>query len=106
MTEQQSVINTRKLKTKLLWVLIAVVVINILLLQLGTGLGGNYLKNYNSMLCLAPIGYVLYGVFFALFITFIPYKELSYKRKYMIASLFTSILINLFMMIVTLFIPG
>jgi hypothetical protein len=98
--DNQQEYNTEKLIRKLLYILVAVTVIAILILLIGPGLGGNYMKSINSMLWMAPLGCIIWGFLWAALLAFIPFKGLPYKRKYLITSLFISILFNVFMCLI------
>ena len=100
MTEQQIQYDTKILKKKLTIILASIIGINIFLF--GPGFGGNYLKNYDSLLWLAPIGCILYGFMGAIFLTFIPFNRLSYRHKYLLATLFLSIIFNIGMLVIGL----
>lgn len=94
--------ETQRVKLKLTTVLLILIVCNILLLQFGPGLGGNYLKKQDSILWCAPLGCVIWGFLLGSFFAFIPYNELPYKKKYLIVSLFISIIFNLFMLVIAI----
>jgi len=91
--------NTEKAQKKLLFILIGLFVINVFLLKLGPGLGGNYMKNMDTMLWVAPFGCVIWGFLLGTILTLIPFKGLTYVRKYLITSLFISIILNLFILL-------
>jgi hypothetical protein len=91
--------NYKKTQKKLLFILGSLSVLNIILLMLGNGLGGNYMKNMDSILWLAPLGCTIWGFILGILFALCSYKELSYSKKYLIISLFISIVLNGFILL-------
>jgi hypothetical protein len=81
-------------KKKLIILLFIITLINALTFQFGPGLGGNYLKKIDSQLWTVPLGCIIWGFVLAVPLTLIPYKDLSYKQKYLSVGLITSIIFN------------
>jgi hypothetical protein len=84
---------------KLLFMLGSVSLLNIVLLLMGNGLGGSYMKNMDSMLWFAPFGCIMWGFILGTLFALRPFKGLSYSKKYLITSLFISIVLNGFILL-------
>ena len=81
-------------KRKLFIGLLIITIINALLFQFGPGLGGNYINKLDPILWTVPLGYILFGFVAAVPLSLIPFKNLSYRKKYLTVGFITSIILN------------
>ena len=96
MTEQEESTEILGIKRKLSYVLIGLSLLNFITYYVNTGLEGNYTDFVDSIAhWTVPLGSLLWGLILGTPLSLIPFRNYTYKNKYLLTVCSISILFNL-----------